>query len=218
VAVSSRIVLLGPPGAGKGTQAKRLAKSAGVAHVASGDLFRRHQGEGTELGKLAGSYMKKGELVPDEVVIRMVLERIQEPDARGGYILDGFPRTHEQAEALDRALAQEGVRIDEVPLVEVETEELVRRLAGRWICSRCQTPYHQETAPPAKPGECDACGGELYQRPDDRPEAVRRRLEVYEEQTTPLVRYYERQGKLRRVNGQQKIEQVAADLRKALGE
>jgi adenylate kinase len=162
--------------------------------------------------------MKKGELVPDEVVIRMVLERIQEPDARGGYILDGFPRTHEQAEALDRALAQEGVRIDEVPLVEVETEELVRRLAGRWICSRCQTPYHQETAPPAKPGECDACGGELYQRPDDRPEAVRRRLEVYEEQTTPLVRYYERQGKLRRVNGQQKIEQVAADLRKALGE
>lgn len=218
MAVSSRIVLLGPPGAGKGTQAKRLAKSAGVAHVASGDLFRRHQGEGTELGKLAGSYMKKGELVPDEVVIRMVLERIQEPDARGGYILDGFPRTHEQAEALDRALAQEGVRIDEVPLVEVETEELVRRLAGRWICSRCQTPYHQETAPPAKPGECDACGGELYQRPDDRPEAVRRRLEVYEEQTTPLVRYYERQGKLRRVNGQQKIEQVAADLRKALGE
>lgn len=211
-----RVILLGPPGAGKGTQAKRLAEAGGVVHVASGDLFRKHQEEGTELGKLARSYMEKGELVPDEVVIRMVLERIGEPDAQDGYILDGFPRTIEQAKALDEALAQEHAQIDRVPLMEVETEELVRRLAGRWICSQCQAPYHQELAPPKQPGVCDRCGGKLYQRPDDRPEAVRRRLEVYEEQTVPLVEYYSRQGKLSRVNGQQEIEQVATELLKAV--
>ena len=211
-----RVILLGPPGAGKGTQAKRLAEAGGVVHVASGDLFRKHQEEGTELGKLARSYMEKGELVPDEVVIRMVLERIGEPDAQDGYILDGFPRTMEQAKALDETLAQEHAQIDRVPLMEVETEELVRRLAWRWICSQCQTPYHQELAPPKQPEVCDLCGGQLYQRPDDRPEAVRRRLEVYEEQTAPLVEYYSRQGKLSRVNGQQEIEQVATELLKAV--
>jgi len=213
-----RVVLLGPPGAGKGTQAKRLAEGANVPHVASGDLFRKHQEEGTELGKTAKSYMEKGELVPDEVVIGMVLERIQAPDARAGYILDGFPRTLEQAKALDKALVKEGTRIDHVPLVEVNTAELVRRLGGRWICSQCQTPYHEESAPPKQPGVCDVCGGKLYQRPDDRSEAVRRRLEVYEEQTAPLVEYYARQGKLRRVNGQQEIDQVAIELLKAVAD
>ena len=213
-----RIVLLGPPGAGKGTQAKRLAATAAVAHVASGDLFRKHQEKGTELGMLAKSYMEKGELVPDEVTIRMVLERIHEPDAQNGYVLDGFPRTLEQATVLDEALRGEGSAIDWVPLVEVDQDELIHRLGGRWICGNCQTPYHQETAPPKKAGICDLCGSELYQRPDDRPESVRRRLEVYEEQTAPLVLYYEDQGKLRRVNGQQEIKQVATDLWKAIQE
>ena len=211
-----RVVLLGPPGAGKGTQAKQLAHVAGVPHVASGDLFRQHQEEGTELGRIAKGYMEKGELVPDEVVIRMVLERIHGPDTEDGYILDGFPRTLEQAEALDEALGKDGATIDLVPLVEVGQEELVRRLAGRWLCSRCQTPYHEETAPPAQPGVCDVCGGPLYQRPDDRAEAVSRRLEVYQEQTALLVEYYQRQGKLRKVNGQQEIDKVAADLLKAV--
>ena len=205
-------MLLGPPGAGKGTQAKRLAEAARVPHVASGDLFRKNQDSGTALGKLAKSYMEKGELVPDEVVIQMVLDRIQEPDAREGYILDGFPRTLEQAKALDTALATEGATIDCAPLMEVETEELVQRLSGRWVCSRCQTPYHEQMAPPKQPGICDVCGGELYQRPDDRQEAVRRRLAVYEEQTAPLIDYYDQQGKLRRINGQQAIDQVTADL------
>jgi len=211
-------VLLGPPGAGKGTQAKRLAEAAGVPHVASGDLFRRHQDSGTALGTLAKSYMEKGELVPDELVIQMVLDRIQEPDAREGYILDGFPRTLEQARALDMALAKEGATIDRAPLMEVGTEELVRRLSGRWVCSRCQTPYHEQMAPPKQPGICDVCGGELYQRQDDRQEAVRRRLAVYEQQTAPLVDYYGRQGKLRRVNGQQAIDQVTADLLRTVQE
>jgi len=211
-----RVVLLGPPGAGKGTQAKQLAHVAGVPHVASGDLLRLHQEEGTELGRIAKGYMEKGELVPDEVVIRMVLERIHGPDAEDGYILDGFPRTVAQAKALDEALGKDGATIDLVPLMEVEQAELVRRLAGRWLCSRCQTPYHEEMAPPAQPGVCDTCGEPLYQRPDDRAEAVSRRLAVYQEQTAPLVEYYQRQGQLRKVNGQQEIDKVAADLLEAV--
>jgi adenylate kinase len=212
-----RVILLGPPGAGKGTQAALIAERATVAHVASGDLFRKHLGEGTELGKLAKTYMDKGELVPDDVTIRMVLERIAEPDARGGYVLDGFPRTMEQAKALDKALADSGQRIDRAPLIEVDTEELVRRLAGRWICRKCQTPFHEYSAPPKQAGVCDACGGELYQRDDDKPEVVRARLETYERQTAPLVGYYEEQGKLARVNGQQPVEQVTTDLLTAVG-
>ena len=211
-----RVVLLGPPGAGKGTQAKKLAEALHSVHVASGDLFRKHQKQQTELGKLAKSYMEKGELVPDEVTIRMVLERIDEPDAQGGYILDGFPRTLRQAEALDHALAGESVAVDHVPLMEVDTEELVRRLAGRSVCSRCQRPYHEVTAPPKEAGVCDECGGELYQRADDHPDAVRRRLQVYAEQTAPLIEYYQRQGKLRRVDGQQTIDQVATNLLEAV--
>ena len=190
----------------------RVAQGLGVAHVASGDLFRRHQAEGTELGKLARTYMERGELVPDEVTIRMVMERIQESDAAAGYVLDGFPRTLEQARALDAALEQQGDAIDLVPLVRVETEELVRRLAGRWLCSQCQTPYQEQTAPPRRAGVCDRCGGELVQRKDDRPEVVRRRLQAYQEQTAPLIDYYREQGKLREVNGQQSIEEVAEEL------
>ena len=212
-----RIVLLGAPGAGKGTQAKIIAQRRNIAHVASGDLFRKHLGEGTELGKLAKTYMDKGELVPDDVTIRMVLERIGEPDAAGGYVLDGFPRTVAQAEALDEALAIRGQALDVASLVEVDTDELVRRLAGRWICRECQTPYHEVTAPPKQPGVCDEDGGELYQRDDDKPAVVRARFETFERQTAPLIAYYEKQGKLVRVDGQQEVEKVTAGLLDSVG-
>jgi adenylate kinase len=211
-------VFLGPPGAGKGTQAKELAEYFGVAHVASGDLFRKHQAENTQLGQLAKSYMARGELVPDNVTISMVLERIKEPDAANGYILDGFPRTLEQARALDSALAEHQGSIDRAPLLEVDTEELVRRLAGRWLCSKCQRPYHEVTAPPKVKGGCNVCDGELVQRADDQPDVVRKRLQTYEEQTAPVVDYYKGQGKLRAVNGDQSIEKVRRDLTSAMTE
>ena len=211
-----RIVLLGAPGAGKGTQASIIAERKSVAHVASGDLFRKHLGEGTDLGKLAKTFMDKGELVPDDVTIKMVLERIGEKDAVGGYVLDGFPRTVAQAEALDTALAGQGQALDVTPLVEVDTEELVRRLAGRWICRTCQKPYHEVNAPPKQAGVCDNDGGELYQRADDKAEVVRARLEIFEKQTAPLIDYYERQGKLVRVNGQQEVGKVTTDLLDAI--
>lgn len=215
--MSVRVVLLGPPGAGKGTQAALIAARLTVAHIASGDLFRKHLSEGTELGALAKTYMDKGELVPDDVTIRMALERMAEPDAQGGCVLDGFPRTMEQAKALDEALEREGERIASAPLIEVDTEELVRRLAGRWICGGCQTPYHETSSPPKTAGRCDACGGGLRQRDDDKPEVVRARLETYERQTAPLIAYYDAQGKLKRVNGQRSVEQVTADLEAAIG-
>lgn len=214
--MSARVILLGPPGAGKGTQAALMAQRNGIAHIASGDLFRKHLGEGTELGKLAKTYMDKGELVPDDVTVRMVLERLAEPDAQAGYILDGFPRTLEQAQALDAALAEKGEDVLSAPLIEVDTDELVRRLGGRWVCRSCQTPYHDLSNPPASKGVCDACQGELHQRSDDKPEVVRTRLETYERQTAPLIGYYEEQGKLRRVNGQQDVERVTADLEAAV--
>ena len=189
-----------------------------MPHIASGDLFRKHQGENTELGQLAKSYMERGELVPDDVTIRMVLERMREPDAANGYILDGFPRTLEQARALDKALAEHQSSVDRAPLLQVDTEELVRRLAGRWLCSKCQHPYHEVTAAPKVKGVCDVCGGELVQRADDQPDVVRTRLQTYEEQTAPLVDYYEDQGKLRTVNGDQAIEDVGRDLIAAITE
>ena len=211
-----RIVLLGPPGAGKGTQAAIIAERKRIAHVASGDLFRMHLGAGSELGVLAKTYMDRGELVPDEVTIRMVLDRTAAGDAVEGYVLDGFPRTIEQAAALDNALAGQGQALDATALIEVDTEELVRRLAGRWICRDCQTPYHEVSAPPAVAGVCDACGGALYQRDDDKPEVVRARLETYERQTAPLTGYYEQQGKLVRVDGEQAVDVVTAELLKCV--
>jgi adenylate kinase len=207
-----RIVLLGAPGAGKGTQASVIGDRKGIAHVASGDLFRKHLGEGTDLGKRAKTFMDKGDLVPDDVTVKMVLERIAEPDAAGGFVLDGFPRTGPQAEALDAALADAGQVLDVTPLIEVDTEVLVGRLAGRWICRSCQTQYHEITAPPNQACVCDKDGGELYQRDDDKPEVVRARLQTYETLTAPLIDYYEGQGKLVRVNGQQDVEKVTADL------
>ena len=211
-----RVVLLGPPGAGKGTQARRLAETEGLAHVASGDLFRKHQAEGTELGKLARQYMDRGQLVPDEVTIPMVLERIREPDASKGYILDGFPRTTAQAQALDESLALQQEAIDRALLIQVSEEELVRRLAERWLCGSCQTPYNLEAAPPKRAGRCDLCGGELVQRADDNPEVLRQRVRDYDEQTAPVVDHYRRGGKLRQVNGGQSVDEVAHELHEAL--
>ncbi len=206
------VVLLGAPGAGKGTQASVLTRELGVVHVASGDLFRRALAEKTELGMLAKSYMDKGELVPDEVTISMVLERIVQPDCAGGVLFDGFPRTLSQAEALDNRLAAEDKTIDSVVYIEVPEEELVKRLSGRWICRSCQTPFHAVSSPPKTPGVCDKCGGELYQRDDDKEETVRERLKVFLSQTLPIVDYYDAQGKLVRVDGNRDIDEVGADI------
>ena len=195
------IIFLGAPGAGKGTQAANAARELGLVHIASGDLFRQALEEGTELGLKAKSYMEKGVLVPDQITIGMVLERISAPDLKGGAILDGFPRNLEQAESLDKALAGEGKAIDKVIYIKVSEEELLKRLGGRWICRQCQTPYHATNSPPKVWGKCDECGGELYQRPDDTEESIKKRLEVYSVETAPLIDYYTQQGKLVEIDG-----------------
>lgn len=210
------VILLGPPGAGKGTQAVTLADRLGLAHVASGDLFRDALAQGTELGLLAKSYMERGALVPDEVTTAMVMERLAKPDCAKGAVLDGFPRTTEQAKALDKALAEQGKAVDKVLYINVSNEELLRRLSGRWICRKCQATFHEISRPPAKPGVCDSCQGELYQRPDDTVETARRRLDVYFAQTAPLIGYYRDAGKLIEVNGEQTIEDVQKDMVSAL--
>ena len=191
---------MGPPGAGKGTQAGSLASNLGVMRVSSGDLFRQHQERDTGLGRLAQSYMERGELVPDDVTIKMVMEWINSPDQVRGFVLDGFPRTIAQAEILDKKLCGKG-GIDRVVYIKVEENELIRRLNGRMICRLCQKPYHQEFSPPADPSSCDRCGGELYQREDDKPESVKKRIQVYREETEPVVQYYRRAGKLREIDG-----------------
>ena len=210
------IILLGAPGAGKGTQAVALVKSKGLTHVASGDLFRDNLSRNTELGQTAKKYMDKGELVPDDVTVKMVLERIGRDDCAAGFLLDGFPRTIPQAEALDKQLSSAGKAIDKVVLISVPNEELVKRLSGRWICRNCQTPYHMVDAPPREPGKCDQCGGELYQRDDDNETTVRNRLEVYSNQTAPLVDYYKKQGKLLEVNGNQPVNSVTEEMLSSL--
>ena len=196
------IILLGAPGAGKGTQAVMLAEKLNLVQVASGDLFRQALAQETELGIKAKSYMEKGQLVPDEITIQMVLERLSAPDCENGAILDGFPRNTQQAEALDKALAQQGKAIDRVVYVMVSEEELLKRLSGRWICRNCQAPYHAVDSPPRVAGRCDRCGGELYQRPDDNVETVKKRLEVYFAETSPLIDYYNQAGKLLEIKGE----------------
>jgi adenylate kinase len=210
------LILLGAPGAGKGTQAVTISKKLGLVHVATGDLFRKEQESGTELGKIAKSYMEKGQLVPDEITVKMLSGRITAPDCTKGVILDGFPRTLEQAKALDKALAAQGNGIDRVLYIKVSNQELLRRLSGRWICRNCQAPYNIVEMSPKVAGKCDRCGGELYQRADDNEETARKRLDVYFSQTMPLIEYYTKTGKLVEVNGEQGIEAVSRDLIAAL--
>ncbi|GBD23872.1 Adenylate kinase [bacterium HR29] len=210
------IVLLGPPGAGKGTQAQRLAAATGLVHISTGDMFREHVRNGTELGKVAKSYMDRGELVPDEVTIAMLLERLEQPDAAKGAMFDGYPRNVTQARALDEALAKRGAKIDRALLIEVSDEELVARLGGRWMCRRCGAVYHERNDPPKTPGICDRCGGELYQRDDDKPDVVRARLEK-QKPPADLIEYYRERGVLRTVNGEQPLDAVTQALLEAIG-
>jgi len=214
--MASFIVLLGAPGAGKGTQADILAKRTGLPHISSGDIFRENLKNQTELGKLAQKYMSKGELVPDDVTIAMIKERLSRPDCAKGAILDGFPRTPAQAEALDEMLAELGGKVSVVPFINVPEEELVERLSGRLICKAKGHIFHRKYNPPKVPGICDYDGSELYQREDDKPEVVRNRIRVYLEQTAPLIDYYRKRGLLVEIDGNQPIEKVTEDLWNAL--
>lgn len=214
--MATYLVFLGPPGAGKGTQAKVLAEQLDLAHISSGDLFRENLSRQTELGKLAKSYMDRGELVPDDVTIGMIRERLSRPDCQEGAILDGFPRTPAQADALEKLLQERGARVNLVPLITAPADVLVERLAGRWTCRAQGHIYHEKYNPPRLPGRCDVDGSELYQRDDDRAETVRRRIQVYLEQTAPLIEYYRQRGLLIEVDGTQSIEAVTATLLKAV--
>lgn len=206
------IVLLGPPASGKGTQAARLKDHFGIPHVASGDLFRDHLKRETPLGARAKAFMDRGDLVPDDITIGMVMERLAETDAQEGAILDGFPRTIPQATALDEELAVRGHALKVVLSIEVPETVLVERVSGRRLCRTCGAAYHVRFNPPAEPGICDMDGGELFQRADDRPEVVRERLRVYREKTRPLAAYYETRGLLRVVDGDRPIDDVTDAL------
>ncbi len=211
------IVFLGASGAGKGTQAVRVAQTLNLAHLATGDLFRQAQAQNTGTSRLLKSYMEKGKLVPDEITIRMVSEHLSSQDNTSGVILDGFPRNLKQAEALDKVLAERGETLGKVVYIKVSEKELLSRLSGRWICRKCQTPYHTVTAPPKVWGKCDRCGGELYQRADDTVETVKKRLDVYFAETAPLVDYYARSGKLLEIDGEGSVESVERRIVEALG-
>jgi adenylate kinase len=211
------LILLGPPGAGKGTQAGRIVEEYGIPHVSTGDILRGAVKNQTQMGLEAKKYMDAGELVPDSVVIGIVKDRLQEPDTAKGFLMDGFPRTIPQAEALDVALDGLGRAVTKTIVVLVEEEELVRRLSGRRICRVCQAPFHVVFNPPKKEGVCDKCGGELYQRDDDSEATVRNRLEVYRNQTEPLIDYYDKAGLVARIDGAQSPERVYEDVRAVLG-
>jgi len=214
--MATYIVLLGPPGVGKGTQAKILAEKTGLVHVSSGDLFRENIKKQTELGKLAKSFIDKGELVPDDVTISMIRDRLSRPDCEAGAILDGFPRTPVQAEALDAMLAGFGGHVDAVPYIAAAESVLVERVGGRWTCRANGHIYHEKFSPPKQVGICDIDGAELFQRDDDKYETVTHRIYVYLTQTALLVDYYRQHGKLVEVDGTQAVEQVTANLLSAL--
>jgi adenylate kinase len=212
-----RIILLGPPGAGKGTQAKLLIERLQIPQISTGDMLRTAAKNGTPLGREARTYMDRGALVPDAVIIGLVRERLQASDCARGYVLDGFPRTLAQAEALEQTLAELRLNLDHVLCLEVPSEELVVRIAGRRTCRRCGAMFHVQFSPTKRDGVCDVCGGETYQRDDDREDTVRRRLSVYAEQTAPLVRFYEGRGLLRRVVGTGEIPEIFSRMVQSLG-
>ena len=212
------IVMLGPPGAGKGTQAKRIAEKYKIPHISTGDIFRANIKAGTELGMKAKTYMDAGGLVPDEITIGMLIDRIHEPDCADGYVLDGFPRTIPQAESLREALSESGEKIDFAVNADVPDEEIVSRMGGRRSCSKCSATYHTVFHAPVKEGICDECGSKLVCRDDDKPETVLRRLKVYHEQTQPLIDFYTADGVLRNVDGTQNMDKVFEDIVAVLGE
>ena len=206
------IVLLGPPGVGKGTQAEIIARTTGLPHISSGDLFRENIKNETDLGKLAQSFMNKGLLVPDDVTISMIRERLSRPDCQVGALLDGFPRTAVQAEALEKLLAEFGGRVNHVPFISASEATLIDRLSGRWTCKAQGHIFHEKFSPPKNPGVCDLDGSGLYQREDDKAGTVTRRIQVYFTQTAPLISYYRDRGLLSEIDGARPIEQVSADL------
>jgi len=203
------VILLGAPGAGKGTQVTNVAEKLNLVQISTGDLFRQAVAKGTELGKLAQSFMKEGKLVPDEVTIKLVMDQMAVVDTKSGVVFDGFPRSLAQAEALDKAMKANKKKIDKVVYIKVSEDELLKRLSGRWVCRNCQTPYHEVASPPKVKGKCDKCGGELYQRPDDTVETVKKRLKVYFAETAPLIEYYQKAGKLLEVDGEGEIDKIS---------
>ena len=212
------IVLMGPPGAGKGTQADVMARNLFVPHISTGDIFRANIKAGTELGQLANQYISKGDLVPDEVTMGMIKDRLAEEDCAEGFILDGLPRTIGQADALEAILTEQGKKLDKVVNIDVPAELLIARLSGRRVCRNCSQTYHLENNPPTEPGRWDECGGELYQRADDSEETIKNRLDVYMAQSEPLIAYYEQKGLLLSINGNQSINNVLVDIGKGLGQ
>ena len=212
-----KIIMIGAPGAGKGTQAMKIAEKYQIPHISTGDIFRANIKEGTELGKKAKSYMDQGQLVPDELTLELIMDRFQNPDCANGYVLDGFPRTIPQAEALTEALAKKGETIDYAINVEVPDENIINRMGGRRACLACGSTYHIVYAPTRVEGICDRCGEKLVLRDDDKPETVKNRLNVYHNQTQPLIEYYTRQGKLAEVDGTQSMEDVFNAIVKIFG-
>ncbi|MCI8991766.1 MAG: adenylate kinase [Eubacterium sp.] len=212
-----KIVMLGAPGAGKGTQAKQIADQYGIPHISTGDIFRANIKEGTELGKKAKSYMDAGGLVPDELVMDLVVDRIGKEDCANGFVLDGFPRTIPQAEALSAALNKKNEKLDFAIDIDVSDERIVKRMSGRRACVNCGATYHVVTIPTKKEGICDRCGSETVLRDDDKPETVQKRLAVYHEQTQPLIDYYKNKGILKTVDGTQPMEKVFSDITAVLG-
>jgi adenylate kinase len=212
-----KLILLGPPGAGKGTQAANIIETFSIPHISTGDIFRKNIKEGTELGKKAKEYMDRGELVPDTLVVEIVEDRLKAGDCKSGFLLDGFPRTVFQAEALDKVLDNMGAGLDYVVNVVVDPELLVERAVGRRICRDCGSTYHIKYNPPKEESVCDKCSGELYQRSDDNADTVTNRIRVYMDETSPLIEYYRVKGNLINVDGQQDIDKVFDDILKAIG-
>ncbi|MCR4936966.1 MAG: adenylate kinase [Lachnospiraceae bacterium] len=212
-----KLVMLGAPGAGKGTQANMIAEKYGIPHISTGDIFRANIKEGTDLGKEAKSYMDKGELVPDELTVRLLLDRVSKDDCKDGYVLDGFPRTIPQAEVLEKELEKNGDRIDKAVNVDVPDENIVNRMSGRRACLKCGATYHIVHIPPRKEGICDTCGSELVQRDDDKEETVKNRLKVYHDQTAPLIEFYSSRNVLETVDGTKPSEDVFANICSILG-